>query len=492
MSLNYRAAAAAVSIAAVSTLLSILVALIWPAASESRSLKTGVSYVWSEDPANFAHVKSTGAEFTHTWLNWGLVAPDLEPVQWDPTDPGDSRYRWGHMDSWVANAVAAGLIPVLQIYGAPRWAQGCAGADFYASAPCDIDSKAMAAFAIAAARRYSGTFQGLPRVRYWQAQNEPNLSLFFKPQFEGKRPVSPGNYRTLINDFYPAVKSVNPSNMVLAAGLAPIGRPGTAVTPLRFTRMLLCMSGGRKPKPVGGSCGGGVKFDIFDMHPYTTGAPTHRGTGGDVQMGNIEQLQNLLAAADRAGRIDGAFKRTPLWITEMSWDTKPPDPGGLPMGIATRWTSEALYRAWSAGVSHFFWFTIRDDFTGDRPFNETFQSGLFIRGPTPDQDRPKKRLIDAFSFPFVAYSQSDGFSFWGRAPRGLTGPITIQIRKGGWRDVAVARTDRTGIFQGSVQGRYGRGKRGVVRARYRRQMSVPFSLRPVKDFYQPPFGRAIG
>jgi hypothetical protein len=39
---------------------------------------------------------------------------------------------------------------------------------------------------------------------------------------------------------------------------------------------------------------------------------------------------------------------------------------------------------------------------------------------------------------------------------------------------------------------YGRYKHGTVRARYRGEKAVPFSLHPVKDFYQPPFGRPVG
>jgi hypothetical protein len=31
-----------------------------------------------------------------------------------------------------------------------------------------------------------------------------------------------------------------------------------------------------------------------------------------------------------------------------------------------------------------------------------------------------------------------------------------------------------------------------VRAVYRKKRSVPFSLRGVRDFYQPPFGRVTG
>jgi hypothetical protein len=329
-------------------------------------------------------------------------------------------------------------------------------------------------------------------VRFWQALNEPNLTLFFVPQFRHGKLASPRLYRRLINSFYFAVKSVHRSNLVLAAGLGPIAVPHLTIGPMRFTRELLCMRGRRDPKPTRSSCEGGVHFDIFDIHPYTTGGPTHKGKADDVQLGDLEKLQELLAAADRAGRIKGRFKRTPLWITEVSWDSKPPDPGGVPMPILKRWTAEALYRAWRAGVSRFFWYGLRDDPPNpSRPSHETYEFGLYFRGATIAEDRPKPHMY-AFRFPFVAYSQKDGFSFWGRTPISRGGLVRIQIHKGGnWRTVAAVRADRHGIFEGEVEGFYGRKKRGMVRARYRKEIAVPFSLKPVRDFWQPPFGKPV-
>jgi hypothetical protein len=346
-----------------------------------------------------------------------------------------------------------------------------------------------ASFAEAAARRYNGQFAGLPRVRYWQGFNEPNLSLFLLPQYRGRKLVSPDLYRELGNAFYDAVKSVSPSNLILAAGLGPIARPPWTVGPMRFARELLCMRGRRAPRPTRGGCPGGVRFDIFDIHPYTTGGPSHRGKIDDVQLGDLEKLQELLAAADRAGRIRGRFRRTPLWITELSWDSKPPDPGGLPLGILTRWTAEAVHRAWRARISHFFWYGLRDPKPRPGvPMRETIDSGLHFRGETIGEDRPKGNL-PAFRFPFVAYSRPSGFYCWGRTPNSRGGRVRIQVRNGGsWRNAAVVRADRYGIFEGVVRGLYGRHQSGSVRALYRRDRSVPFSLRPVRDFYQPPFG----
>jgi hypothetical protein len=462
----------------------------------TRPLNTGVSYVYvldtetaGEAATAFQHVRDAGAKLTLTPLEWGRIAPDQRPAAWNPGDPADPHYDWGPYDVWVQGAVAAGLTPVLQVRGAPRWAQRCGFVSI--DAPCDMNPADLAAFTTAAVRRYSGQFGGLPRVQYWQGLNEPNLSLFFLPQFDGSgRAVSAELFRTLINTFYAAVKAVDPSNLVIAGGLGPIAVPKYTVGPMRFTRELLCMRGHKRFRPIPGDCGGGVYFDIYDIHPYTTGSPAHEGGPNDVQLGDLPELVALLRAADRAGRVKGAFKRTPLWITELSWDSNPPDPGGLPMDILSRWTAEALFTSWRAGVDTFMWYSLRDgrDFP-DAPSYLEPQSGLFLRGATLEQDQPKPAL-HAFRFPFVAYPRKKGLFFWGRTPTSKGGKVLIQVRKrgDGWRRVAAVRADKYGIFQGFADSAYGRKKRGFARARYAKGTSLPFSMRPVPDFRQPPFG----
>ena len=460
-----------------------------PTRANARPLVTGITFVGDNDPLAFQRVRVTGAQMARVLISWRNVAPRNEPSSWQPDNPADPNYKWAPIDLAVTRTVEAGLTPVIMIYEAPSWAQGCQSAALAPESVCAPDPAAFAAFATAAARRYSGYFGGLPPVRYWQGLNEPNLSIYFNPQFEGGKAVSPTLYRRLINAFYFAVKSVNRSNFVLAAGLGPIAVPRWTIGPMRFTRLLLCMRGRRHPRPMRGNCHGGVHFDIFDIHPYTTGGPTHKGRADDVELGSLERLTELVRAADRAGRIKGRFRHTPIWNTEFSWDSKPPDPGGLPMRTLTRWTAEAIYRNWSAGISRFFWLSLRDNAPNpNRPFSETIEAGLYFRGATVAEDQPKKAMY-AFRFPFVAYSRKSGFFFWGRTPTSKRGRVAIQVRRGGrWRNASVTRADRHGIFSGVVRTSYGRKKRGTVRARYRRETATPFSLRPVRDFYQPPFG----
>ncbi len=77
---------------------------------------------------------------------------------------------------------------LVSIYHAPEWAERCQSE---VEGICDPDPAMFADFAEAAAKRYSGDLPALPRVRFWQAWNEPNLFLFFMPQFKNGKKVSP-------------------------------------------------------------------------------------------------------------------------------------------------------------------------------------------------------------------------------------------------------------------------------------------------------------
>ena len=328
---------------------------------------------------------------------------------------------------------------------------------------------------------------GVPRVTYWEIFNEPNLSLFFFPQFNTDgQALSANLYRPLLNASYAGLKSVSPKNMVLLGGLGPIAVPKYTIGPMQFARELLCMTGGKHPHKSKGNCEGGVHFDIFSMHPYTTGAPTHKGASNDVELGDLGKLQNLIKAADKAGRIKNTSKHTPLWITEFSYDTKPPDPGGLPMKIEVRWVSEALYVAWKAGVSHFFWYSLHD--AAHKPgesYAEATESGLYF-GPHVGKPKP---ILTAFRFPLVAYPRKGGLEFWGRTPNGRPGSVSVQVQEGTkWRTVAKVRAPKGGVFKGTWRSSYGSDEKGAARAVFAGNMSAAFSMRPVPDFKHAPFG----
>ena len=192
-------------------------------AAAVRPLNTGISNVYSNEEVAFAHVRDTGSTLSLSPLRWRVIAPSKLPASWNPEDPADPHYNWEFIDKWVKGAVNAGLTPVLQVRSTPAWAERCARNPELEST-CNPDPAALAAFAKAATRRFSGSFGDLPRVRYWEGLNEPNLSLYFEPQYEGDTPVSPDLYRPLLNTFYAAVKSVDPSNLVARAGVSARSR----------------------------------------------------------------------------------------------------------------------------------------------------------------------------------------------------------------------------------------------------------------------------
>jgi hypothetical protein len=459
-----------------------------PAAAQP--LYTGVTNLATNAPLAFQHTREAGASFVRIQLYWGGTAPVKKPDSWNPADPNDPAYDWNAADEAVRNALAAGLTPVLQVDGTPQWAQRCQTPGIFPGSICDPDPGDLRAFATAAAGHYSGRTPGVPAVKYFQGLNEPNLSLFFFPQYETSgKPISPYLYRDLINAFYAGIKAAEPSALVLLAGLGPIEIPQYTIGPMNFARLLLCMKGTKNPKPTKEDCDGGVHFDIFAIQPYTTGGPTHEGKINDVEIGDLPKLQTLIAAADRAGRIVGAFKRTPLWVTEFSWDSKPPDPGGLAMKIETRWVAEALHTAWSAGVENFFWYSLRDDPppSGGRRYSETLESGLYFRGASLEQDQPKP-FLRAFRFPFVAYP-GEKLEFWGRTPSGRGAKVKIELKRNGkWKLARTIRANKYGIFRGKLKTGYGGNEKGAARAIAAKQASAAFSMKPIPDFHHPPFG----
>jgi hypothetical protein len=174
-----------------------------------------------------------------------------------------------------------------------------------------------------------------------------------------------------------------------------------------------------------------------------------------------------------------------FWVTEFAWDTNPPDPKGVPLWLHARWTAEALYRMWSAGVSLVTWWGLRDGGSGQP--TSPFVTGLYFGGRTIARDRPKPSLR-AFRFPFVAEPERGLVRVWGRTPASQPAVVRIEQRvKGGrWKRRAVLRANRYGIFTALVRARVA----GTMRARIASAASLEFGVKPVPDRRVNPFGSA--
>jgi hypothetical protein len=455
------------------------------AASFGTPLQTAVDMYPPDGPESgivLARVHALGARFIRLVVSWRVAAPISPAAGFDPANPYASGYRWKELDHLVEDAVAQGLEPIVDISSPPSWAQSPQGAGVEHPDPGQLGL-----FAHAAALRYDGT-RGLPRVRYWEVWNEPNVGFFLQPQIEGGRYASVETYRAMVNAMAAGVHGVWADDVVIAGELFPNGidHPDlTAIAPLDFTRRLLCLSKGPRPHR---TCNAQVNADVWSVHPYTSGGPSTKPLNPDnVWIRNLSSLTSLVRSGQRLGALIST-KPVQTWVTEFSWDTNPPDPHGVPARLEQRWVDEALYRSWSAGIGVFTWFSLRD-----LPFGSSmFQSGLYFACPAGAYCDTPKPAASAFHFPFVAFPRpKHRVLVWGRTPAGVPSLVSIQWRRGRrWATVARVYSDRDGIFTLRVRlPRKTSLRTGSLRALTPRLGASPsFGLYHPPDILVTPFG----
>jgi hypothetical protein len=434
----------------------LLALLVLAAPAGAATLRTGFfdGRFTSADPAERAawleRGAAAGGSLVRLEVGWGGTAPRRPAVATDPADPA---YNWSGTDAAVVSAVAAGQLPLLSVNGAPPWAEGAHRPSDAKTGTWRPRARALGQFAEALAKRYSGRYAGLPQVRYFQVWNEPNLATYLTPQWVRKRgrfvAASPGIYRGLLNAAYAGIKRVRRSNLVIGAGTAPYGdlEPGgRRIAPVAFLRGVLA----RK-----------THLDAISHHPYGVGGPfRHALNRNDVAVPDLGKLTRVLRQAQRAHRVLPRGRKQ-LWVTEMSWDSSPPDPQGVPERTQAKWLAQGFYELWRQGVSAVTWFQVGDQ----RPvpsYAATNQSGVYFLDGQP------KLSATAFRFPFVVTRRSRGnVSFWLRSPAG--GRVVVEARRGSsWRRVWTRRAARGGVLAGKVR----MSRRAALRARLGRTASL--------------------
>ncbi len=323
----------------------------------------------------FPTLEQLRAQVIRITLRWDLVAASRPGKGNNPDDP---VYNWEQYDRAVLAAAARNIEVVFTIWGTPAWANGD-------KQPARAPKKAshLRAFAMAAARRYSGTFEPerveysvLPRVSRWTAWNEPNLSTFLRPQFKrvkkkGKKARfikrSPTIYARLCNSVVKGIHTGSAEagfeSQVACGVTAPGGtnrgdarRP--SISPIPFVR---------------GMKAAGAKFDVYAHHPYPQSRhekPTDRPKANSrISLGS---MWRLLLELERLYGED-----MPVWITEYGYQTNPPDEF---LGVSPKQQARYLRLAYGIALANpriemLIWFLIVDE---NRPGEPTqgWQSGL--------------------------------------------------------------------------------------------------------------------
>lgn len=393
-----------------------------PEAQAARGLTTGFfdSTLTEEDGQWRDRAHGLGARLVRINVAWRDVAPVARPGGFDPADHASPGYRWETVDAVVARLRARGFTVLLGFDRAPDWAEGPGRSSSAPRGTWKPDPAAVGAFARAMATRYAG------RVRHYMLWNEPNLAIYLTPQWKGRRPASPGHYRRMLRAFSAAVKGVSTGNLVLAGATSPYGDDDPSANrlrPARFVREMLR--------------GGSLRFDVLTHHPYSVGRPRRKALSrDDVSIPDLGKLTRLLRQARSAGRL---AKLPKLWVTEVSYDSRPPDPEGVPSATHARWVAETLYLIWKQGGSAVVWLGLRDS-APNPTFASSHQSGMYLL------DGRAKRSARAFRFPFVV----DGTRAWGKAP--AAGRLVIERRSGSrWVRVASVRVRSGAVFTRRVR-----------------------------------------
>jgi hypothetical protein len=394
-----------------------------------------VSFRFSPDAqANLAAAASTGASVIHTTANWATIAPTRPKNAANAADPA---YRLGDLDALVDGAGRYGLRVMINVTGAPKWANGGKTPNYLPKKTADF-----ATFVRMLATRYNG-HNGHTGVALWSIWNEPNLQQFLMPQYGGtaKKPtiVSPANYAKILKVAYAAIKKANPLAQVAAGETSAQGRDKPAkkasqtVSPGTFARLLAKVKG--------------VKFDAWAHHPYPTapGAkPLEKVRYPNVTLSTLPKFEKDLRTW---------FHRTvPVWITEYGHETKPAEKKGVTYAQQSAYAKQALGIARKdPNVQMFVWFTFRD--SSGNPWQSGLEQASGAHKPSFAAFSALARLIDgtlttvkAGGTPKVTmFVPTIGFN----VPAGSALGLTYHVYEG-TREIAIGQAAPTLAADGSI------------------------------------------
>jgi hypothetical protein len=407
-------------------------------------------------------VQAMGVDTIRIVASWREIAPSPgsrnKPTQFTATDPGAyPGFGWGPIDDLVRGATARGIKVLLTPSGpVPDWASAT-GESRTRPDPGEFQK-----FVTAVGTRYSGRYDPsgnvlnpnpLPRVSFWSIWNEPNLTLFLKPQFQGNASVSGKIYRRL---FLAAQRGLAASSHggdpILIGETSPgPGRGGTA--PIDFMRGVFCLRRNFKPR---GGCAP-INATGWAQHPYDPYDPPFRTTRNLITIDTIGKLTRALKRAAAAG----AANRLPIFVTEYGVESVPDRQFGVGQKRQAEYIGIAEYLCYrNPRIRSFGQYLLRDDGGG---LQFSFQTGLRFNGGA------KKAAYDAFSLTLAAKRKSrrsGKVTIWGHvrpAARGVPVDVLAKDGRGKEKDLRSLMTDSNGYFQFVTRFRRGRQYRAVSR-----------------------------
>jgi hypothetical protein len=372
-----------------------------------------------------SELNTIGVHIVRFSLRWDQIAKTKPATATDPADPA---YDWTADDTVLDALHSAGIDVLLQLVGAPSWANGGKPSNY---AP--VSASTFKSFVTAAATKYSW-------VSRWLVWNEPN-------QVRWLRPTSPAVYTSrLLNPAYAAIHAAIPRAKVAGGGTAPRGSTG-GVSPVTW------LLGMRKAH---------AKLDAYAHNPYPLdpkresplkGGCTHCST---ITMATINKL---------VGLVSRNFPRARIWLTEYAYQSNPPDKLlGVSPALQARYIGEGAYAAYKTPrVDLLIHFLYRDE-----PNLARFQSGLVTLR------NAKKPAYSAFQLPLAEIARRGAtVTLWGQVRVSESSEATLERKLGkAWVKVASLSASPAGYVRwtGALPAK------SVVRIRSGTVSGAPLSL----------------
>jgi hypothetical protein len=248
------------------------------------------------------YAEDGGAWFFSTLRAAGL-SENRMTILWEPAQPMTIADR-PFLNRSLPHAAANGVRVVFAVY------PGRASA--LTESPAAPEQ--FAAFLQMLARTY-------PQVKHYVIGNEPNLTRFWAPQFDPSgQQASAAAFVNVLARAYDALKAVDPSITVIAAGLSERGNDNPAApsnistSPVRFLRAM-----GAAYRASGRT---GPLMDMLDFHPYpeSNNDPlTRQYAWPSVGYGNIDRLKQAIWDAFNSTGQPTVEEGLKLRIGEIGW-----------------------------------------------------------------------------------------------------------------------------------------------------------------------------
>lgn len=347
-----------------------------PAVAAARfSYKKGI---WGpETRAAFAHFHDLGAGTWITSVRWSDIAPHRPH---HAMNPHDRAYRWP--ESLIQGLPLARhyhMRVVVQISGAPRWANGGKPWQWAPRHPSSFGR-----FAYAMSKRF-------PYVHRWLIWGEPSRRANFRPEFPehrisgapgappahmGRRQKrAPHAYARILDSAYGYLHRASRRNLVIGGNTFTTGD----ISPYNWIRNLR-LPNGRPPR-----------MDMYGHNPFTMRTPRLSDPPLGYGLADYSDLDQLTHWIDRylKGRRAGP-KRLKLFLAEFTAPTRnDADPEGLgrnhdfnfwvDLSTQARWVSAALRIARrSHRIAAMCWISLYDE--APRPDGLQAPKGLLTYG----------------------------------------------------------------------------------------------------------------